>query len=50
MRDRTNNYSDTAFNSSEQRKHEHPQWVTKYLDLADTALQDNKKDEQDQAA
>ena len=49
MHDRTNNSADTSSNSSEQRKHDHPQWVNKYLDLADAALQE-KKDERDQAA
>ncbi len=49
MRDRTNNFSDTSFSNSEQRKHDHPQWVIKYLELADTALQE-KQDEQERAA
>lgn len=49
MHDRTNNFSDTSSGNSEPRKHEHSQWVNKYLDLADTALQ-QKKEERDQAA
>ncbi len=49
MHDRTNNFSDTSSSNSEQRKHDHPQWVIKYLELADTAL-GQKKGEPDQAA
>jgi hypothetical protein len=49
MRDRTNNSTDTSPSNSEQRKYDHPQWVNKYLALADAALQE-KNDEQDQAA
>lgn len=49
MHDRTNSYSDSSSNNSEQHKHDHPQWVIRYLDLADTALQE-RQDEQDQAA
>ncbi len=49
MHDRTNNFADTWSNNSEQRKYDRPQWVNKYLDLADTALQE-KNDEQDRAA
>jgi hypothetical protein len=49
MHDRTNNPSENSSNTFEQRKHDHLQWVNRYLDLADTALE-QKKDDQDRAA
>lgn len=49
MHDRTNYLNENFFSNSEQRKHGHPQWVNKYLELADTALGQEKED-QDRAA
>lgn len=49
MHDRTHNPNENASGNYEQRKHDHPQWVNRYLDLADTAL-NQKRDDQDRAA
>ena len=43
MNDRTTNPSDNSAATQAPRKHDQPQWVKKYLDLADTAL--NQRDD-----
>ncbi len=50
MHDRTNSLSENSPHNSEQRRHEHPHWVIKYLDLADTALGQKKNDEEQRPA
>ncbi len=50
MHDRTNSFAENSFATSEPRKHEHCPWVNKYLDLADTALREKQREDQDQAA
>lgn len=50
MNDRSNNPSETGTFSQDQRKHDQPQWIKKYLDLADTALHQRYDDELEQAA
>lgn len=49
MHNRTNNSNENSSNRSEQRKHDHPQLVNRYLELADTALEQSR-DDQDRAA
>lgn len=42
MHDRTNTLRETLPGNSKLRQHDHSQWVNKYLDLADTALKQEK--------
>ncbi len=49
MHDRSNN-GENSSGSNEHSKHDRPQWVTKYLDLADTALQRDDEDQEHQPA
>jgi hypothetical protein len=44
MNDRTNNSSENGSAAQDQRKHDQPQWIKKYLDLADTALRQRQDD------
>lgn len=48
MHDRSNNQNEGSSSNSDTRKHDHPQWVNKYLELADTALE-QRTEEQDAA-
>ena len=49
MHDRTNKQNEGSSSNSDPRKRDHAQWVNKYLELADTALQ-QKGEEQEPAA
>ncbi len=44
MNDRSNNLSEISTSNQDQRKHDQPQWIKKYLDLADTALDQRRDD------
>lgn len=44
MNERTHNPSENSSAIQDSRKHDQPQWVKKYLDLADTALNQREDD------
>ena len=49
MHDRSKN-GENSPSGNDRNKHDRPQWVNKYLDLADTALDQDEDDQERSAA
>lgn len=50
MHDRSKKNSGENSSVGSENKHDHPQWVNKYLDLADTALEQDDDDREQRPA